>query len=152
MHEMHELKEMLEEELKKITKQGKISTSSLDVVDKLTHAIKSIETIMAMRESGYSNRAYGRGSYDNYSNRGESYGGSYDGYSNRIRQDGMRDQRYNYSRDDYSNRGGYSREDSYGSYDGYSQDLKHDLEGLMHRVHGEGEQRMIKKWIKELDG
>lgn len=53
MHEMYELKEMLCEELKKITDKGEISASSLDVIDKLTHSIKSIETIMAM--DGYSN-------------------------------------------------------------------------------------------------
>ena len=144
MHnEMHELKEMLEDELNKITKQGKLSTGILDMVDKLTHAIKSIETIMAMRESKYSNRSYGTdGGYSHRYDR--SYDGDYSqgDYSHRIRQDGMRDQRYNYSRDDYSM--DYDR--------GYSRDLKHDLEGLMHKVHGEGEQRMIKKWIKELDG
>lgn len=149
MHEMKELKDMLEDELKKIVKQGKLSTGTLELADKITHAIKSIETIEAMRDSGYSNRSYGGDSYG-YSNRYDrSYDGSYDdGYSHRIRQDGMRDQRYNYSRDGYSNRDDYSRDYSRE----YSMDLKHDLEGLMHKVHGEGEQRMIKKWIKELDG
>ena len=132
MHEMMELKEMLEDELNKITKHGKVTAGILDTVDKLTHSIKSIETIMAMEESGYSN----------------------DNNSYRIRKDGMRDQRYNYSRDysrdgDYSN-GGYSRDHSM-NYGGYSRDLKEDLEQLMHRVGNEEEKRMIKKWMNQLD-
>jgi len=138
MHEMMELKEMLCDELEKITKQGKISAGILDTVDKLTHSIKSIETIMAMDEAGYSNRmSYDGDSYaDSY--RGDSYRDSYRGDgSYRIRKDGRRDQRYNYSRDSYER--------------GYSRDLKEDLEGLMHKVGNEEEKRMIKKWIQQLD-
>lgn len=145
MHEMEELKEMLCDELEKITKQGKITSGILDTVDKLTHSIKSIETIIAMDEAGYSNRmggsyavdrdrSYG---YDGMSNRG-SYEGSYDdGRSYRIRKDGRRDQRYNYSRGSYE--------------DGYSRDLRRDLEDLMHDTNNEEEKRMLKKWIKQLD-
>lgn len=51
---MHELREMLCEELDKITKKGELSAGSLDVIDKLTHSIKSIDTIMAMEDAGYS--------------------------------------------------------------------------------------------------
>lgn len=53
-----ELKDMLCDELDKVVKKGELSAGSLDVIDKLTHSIKSIETIMAM--NGYSNRAMGR--------------------------------------------------------------------------------------------
>jgi hypothetical protein len=80
MHKMEELKEMLCRELDEITKKGELSAGSLDAVDKLTHSIKSIETIMAM--SDYSN---------DYR---DSYRGSY------AREDG-------YSR--YANRGSYRR-------------------------------------------
>ena len=52
MNEMHKLKDMLCDELDKITKKGELSAGSLDAIDKLTHSIKSIETIMAME--GYS--------------------------------------------------------------------------------------------------
>lgn len=160
MHEMEELKEMLCDELEKITKQGKMTAGILDTVDKLTHSIKSIETIIAMDEEGYSN-ARGRSSYlvdreSSYARGGrggrggssyedssyESYerggGSSRDGGSSyRIRRDGRRDQRYNYSR---------------GSYEGgYSRDLKNDLEDLMMETQNEEEKRMLKKWIKQLD-
>ena len=76
MKSMEDLRDMLCEELHNITEQGEISTSSLDIIDKLTHSIKSIDTIMAMEESGYSNdRGYSRydGSYrydDGYGRRG----------------------------------------------------------------------------------
>jgi hypothetical protein len=58
MHKMEELKEMLVAELEKLTKKGELSAGSLDAVDKLTHSIKSIDTIMAME--GYSSEDYSR--------------------------------------------------------------------------------------------
>lgn len=59
---MQELRDMLEQELHKITKKGELSAGSLDVIDKITHSIKSIDTIEAM-EGNYSNEYRGRGSY-----------------------------------------------------------------------------------------
>ena len=127
MHKMIELREMLVDELNNITSQNKMTQAILDTVDKLTHSIKSIDTILAMEDS-YSNR----GSYDDrYYNgsyavdrRGRNADGSY-----RTRMDGGRDQRY-------------SR--------GYSRDLKEGLEHLMQNADME-EQRMIKHWMKQLE-
>lgn len=80
MKSMEDLREMLCEELHNITEQGEITSGSLEIIDKLTHSIKSIDTIMAMEEAGYSNErgisrydgSYGRGGYydDGYSRRG----------------------------------------------------------------------------------
>lgn len=57
MAKYEELKEMLCEELDKITKKGELSAGSLDAVDKLTHSIKSLATIIAMeKDGGYSGR------------------------------------------------------------------------------------------------
>ena len=70
---MEDIRDMLCDELDNIAEQGEITTGSLDIIDKLTHSIKSIDTIMAMEESSYSNRGYSRydGSYtDGYSRRG----------------------------------------------------------------------------------
>ena len=64
--DLRELKRMLYDELDKITKKGELSAGSLDIVDKLTHSIKSIDTIMAMQ--GYSN------DYRSYTHR-DSMGG-----------------------------------------------------------------------------
>lgn len=77
MKSMHELKEMLCEELEMIAKKGNVSHTDLENVYKLTESIKNIMKIDEMDEGGASSssyrRSYGR-SYD-----GDSYGRSYDG-------------------------------------------------------------------------
>lgn len=82
MKSMEDLRDMLCEELHNITEQGEITSGSLEIIDKLTHSIKSIDTIMAMEDAGYSSeRGYSR--YDGSYGRG-SYGGGYEeGYSRR---------------------------------------------------------------------
>ena len=51
MKTYHDLKDMLCEELDEITRKGELTAGSLDTVDKLTHSIKSLETIIAMNEA-----------------------------------------------------------------------------------------------------
>ena len=88
MKSYEKIKEMLCEELEKKNKKGELTAGSLDTVDKLTHAIKSLETIIAMNkysEDGYSNR----GSYESRN------GNSYARYGN-VRRDSMG----RYSRDE----------------------------------------------------
>lgn len=91
MNYMESLKDMLCKELEEITMKGGLTAGDLDTVDKLSHAIKSISTIMAMEGS------------DRYSDDGYMNGGYYDGG--------------NYSRN-YSARGrsSYARRDSRGRY------------------------------------
>lgn len=105
MEYMHELKEMLCDELMQIADKGELTAGSLDTIDKLTHSIKSIATIMAMEDSEYSYENGNMGGNMN-SYRGSSYrGGS---YAQR------RDSRGRYSRGSYARngrRGGYSRDD-----------------------------------------
>lgn len=135
MHKMEELKEMLCEELDKITKKGERSAGSLDVIDKLTHSIKSIETIMAMSDYSGDNYSYARGRGSNAN----------------------RDSRGRYSSDDYSMaRGGnYSRNNSYARGRMYSgddmSDLKEHLEELEDMVSDSRAKKMIKQWKRELD-
>ena len=84
---IHDLRDMLCEELENVTAQrGSLSTDKLKVIDMLTHSIKSIDTIIAMEESGYSRDYRGRMFYND-----GSYARNRDG---------------RYSRDD-----GYSRDD-----------------------------------------
>ena len=59
MKELYELKDNLCDELKKYSKK-ELSAGSLDVVDKLSHAIKNIEKIIENGEEGYSNARNGR--------------------------------------------------------------------------------------------
>ena len=89
MQKIDELRDMLCEELDNITEQGEITTGSLDIIDKLTHSIKSIDTIIAMEESGYSNDDDYSTRYDDYSRRG-SYA--------RGRRNAKRDSMGRYSR------------------------------------------------------
>lgn len=70
MHAYHKIKDMLCEELEHIANKGELTAGSLDIVDKITHSIKSIDTIIAMEdyEGGYSERKMsymrrGRGGY-----------------------------------------------------------------------------------------
>lgn len=51
---MKEIRNMLCDELDDIVKHGEMTPQTLDMIDKLTHSIKSIDTIEAMKESGYS--------------------------------------------------------------------------------------------------
>ena len=57
---IHDLREMLCEELENMTeKRGALTADRLKLIDMLTHSIKSIDTIVAMEDSGYSNgRSY----------------------------------------------------------------------------------------------
>ena len=91
MKAMEDLREMLCKELEEITMKGGLTAGDLDAVDKLTHSIKSIDTIMAMEGS------------ESYSNSGYMHDGYYDGG--------------NYNRN-YSarGRGSYARRDSRGRY------------------------------------
>lgn len=69
MHKMMELKESLCDELNEYAAKRSFSFDDLDVIDKLTHSIKSIETILAME--GYS---YDDGPSYSYNRRRDSMG------------------------------------------------------------------------------
>jgi len=53
METMHKLKDMLWSELDEIVDKGELNATTLDMVDKLTHSIKSICSIEE-KEGGYS--------------------------------------------------------------------------------------------------
>lgn len=130
MQKMEELRDMLCKELDKITKKGELSAGSLDIVDKLTHSIKSIDTIMAMEEAEYSN--------DGYS------------YARGRRRDSM---------GRYSREGSYAmnnRLNNRGGYRGYSRDeeiddLRDHLEQMKQGMQDEESKHMVSMWIKQMD-
>lgn len=139
MQKMEELRSMLCDELDKITKKGELSAGSLDVVDKLTHSIKSIDTIMAMEDAGYSNEsgysyARGRGRNTRRDSMGR-YSRDNDGSYNYM--DGS------YARDGRMNRG-YSRHDA-------KEELAMDLKELKRDAKDQETERMIDRWIKQLE-
>ena len=114
MEYYQKLKKMLCKELEEVVEGGKLSSGNLDMVDKITHSIKSLDTIMAMedagysRENGYSGRRDSMGRYMDAgpNNGGMSNGGSYARYNDGSYaryNDGMEQSGYSgrrYSRDE----------------------------------------------------
>ena len=121
MHKMEELKEMLCRELDEYAKRGELSAGSLDIIDKLTHSIKSIDTIIAME--GYSG--------DEYPNNG-SYARRRDSMGRYARRGGS----YDYARD-------YSNAEA-------KDELKEELKGLMQDAKDDETRRMISEWIRQV--
>ncbi len=116
MHKLYDLKEMLCEELKEYGSKGKLDVGSLDVVDKLAHAVKNIDKIIeAYEDEQYSSAGemtdgYYRGGSYARDGRGNSYAR---GRGRNARRDAM---------GRYSREGGYSRAED---------DFKMELKELM---------------------
>lgn len=125
-NDLHELCETLSEELADANEKiraagGKLSGSDLDYVDKLTHALKSIKTTMAMMES--------EGSYD-----GNMSGHYYPMY------------RGSYNRGSYA-RG----RDSRGRYISRDGDMAGQLRELMNQATDERTRNELQKVIDKME-
>lgn len=140
MNDLHQMCETLSRELgeanDKIRKNGgKLSGSDLEYVDKLTHALKSIKTTMAMIE------AEGEGSYAGGSYTGGSYADGYGGSYGRM----------SYAR----GRGGNARRDSMGRYSsrGYSRDQEmiSELRELMEDAPDERTRQEFQRFITKIE-
>lgn len=143
MHKMMMLRDNLMDELEKFADKP-MNEQSLDLVDKLAHAIKCIDTVSAMERAendGYSGRMY----RDGMSRR--TYRDDYSG-------DGISGRRYYYTQRD-GGMSGMRRRDSMGRYaDGYSHDeakdrLMGEMEGMMNNVSPEA-QHAIQKALNAL--
>jgi len=87
---LYDVRDMLMRELNDtFSYNGKMTAEKLDIIDKITHSIKSIDTVCAMESSGYGNsgNSYGNhmmpyyNSYNNGYSNGNGYGNSYTNYS-----------------------------------------------------------------------
>lgn len=146
MDKLYELKEMLCKELEEYGSKGKMDVGSLEVVDKLAHAIKNIDKIIEAKESGgYSGEYYGD---DGMSNR--SYRRSYArGRGSNAKRDSM---------GRYASRGGsYADGESYadgGSYArGYSRaedDFRMELQEIMQSAPNDNIRHKIQAMINEM--
>jgi len=142
MHEMMELKDILERELKNFAKDDKMTIGSLDKIHKITDTIKNIDKISMLEESGeYSQRDRNYNIYGTYD------GGSYDSNSYaRRRRDSMG--RYTRARGGNMSRDGYSR-------DGYSRGGKEEMimkiEDMMDVVSSDKERKALEKCLSELE-
>lgn len=128
LNDLHEMCDTLSRELGEANEKvrqggGKLSGSDLDYVDKLTHALKSIKTTIAMMEADDGSSGmypyYGGNSYNDY--RGNTYA--------------MRN-----SRGRYSSRG-YSRDD----------DMISGLRELMNNVPDEKTRQEFKRFIDKIE-
>lgn len=136
MDAYYSLKKMLCRELEDIVKKGELSAGDLDVVDKLTHSIKSLVTIMAMEEGGYSND----GGNSGYSGYGGGNSGARRGRDSMGRY--TEGDSYNYRDGGYSGRR-YSREEGR-SY------LSSKLEKMMEEASSEEEREVLQSAISRL--
>lgn len=131
MQELYELKEMLIKELAEYGKKGDMSAGSLEVVDKLAHAIKNICKIIE-DEEGYS--------------------GYYGGESSRR---SYRSSRRSYDDGSYARGRSYARRDSRGRYsgDGYSMhgDMISELHDLMQDAPDERTRQELQKFIQKME-
>lgn len=129
--ELMDMCDTLSEELAKTNDKlskssGSISASDIDYINKLTHAIKSVETTKAMLGSDY----------------------AHDGYTDRASYDG--DTRGSHSR----GRGKYAKRDSMGRYSsesGYSRNSMIDeLEDLMDKAPDERTRQEFQRMINKM--
>ena len=163
MKVLFDIKDMLEDELKKISKKEDITAMDLENIYKMVDIVKDISTVDAMKkaeEQGYSRdyaRDYSRGYSEDYAN---AYG-SYNSYDGRRGRDGDSDGRYS---EDGSYRRGRdamgrytSRDGSYrdGSYDGYSRHSKEEmaehLKEMMRNARTEEERETYRKTSEQVN-
>ncbi len=142
MHEFYELKEMLMDEVKKISKKGELNATSLETIDKLLNSIKNTCKIIM---------------YDEYSDEGDysrESGMSYRGGNSYARGRGRnakRDSMGRYAREGgYSNEGGYSRR-GYSYADGDQEEKIEMLREMMNEVSSEEERRAINSIIRRME-
>lgn len=133
MKVLYDLRDMLEDELKKITKKDEMDVQSVELAYKMVDIIKDIATIEAMESADYT---------DGYSRSDGMYSGNSYGYRNRVYDDGsyaMRDSRGRYMRN------GYSRNDEHDH-------MIQKLERMLNETTDETVRRSIQKSIDELRG
>lgn len=138
MHEIYELKEMLCKELEEYGRKGEMSAGTLDIVDKLAHAVKNLGKIIEMDEGEYSGRQGGGSNRGGFSRQGggSSYRGSYArGGSSRGGSSTRRDSMGRYSREEYSMA---------------ADDVIGQLEDMMESAPDEKSRRKIKELIAEM--
>jgi hypothetical protein len=156
MKVLYDIQDMLEDELKKISKKEEITSTDLDNIYKMVDIVKDVTTVDAMHKAeqdGYSRdyaRDYSRGYSDDYAN---AYG-SYNSYARRGR-DGDGDGRYSEDgsyRRGHDAMGRYTSRDS--SYDGYSRHSKEEmiehLKEMMRNARSEEERESYRKTIEQL--
>lgn len=145
LENLHELCEKLERELKEVNTKlnqsgAKINSDDLSIIDKLTHSIKSVKTVIAMEEypDGYSGEYSGEYSREGGWNYNRPYytSGNYYGNSGARR---MRDSMGRYTSRD----SGYSRDAS-------RQKMVDKLSTLLDDTMSDSERQAINECIEKI--
>lgn len=125
------LSDELENANRRVEKSGKLSTADIEYLDKLTHAIKSVETIIAMKEAREGEEEYSRDypRYRYYDHEGNSYAR---GRTGNVRRDSMG----RYSEDNYSRD---------------NKDMVHELRDLMNMTTDEHTRKEIQHMIDDME-
>lgn len=129
MKALYDLRDMMEDEVKKLTKKGELDVASVELAYKMVDILKDIATIEAMEASDYT-EGYSRSD-------GMWNGGSY-GYRSRVYDDGS------YARGRYM-RNGYSRNDEHDH-------MVQKLERMLNETTDETVRRSIQRSIDDLKG
>lgn len=122
MHKLYELKDMLCKELEKYGSKSELTAGSLDVVDKLAHAVKNIDKILEADGEEYSGDSmpYMRGGNRSYA-RGRG-------------QNARRDAMGRYSRDGYSMAGDMAMELKELMQDAPDAQTRQDIQRIVDRL------------------
>ena len=141
--DMHGICEKLTEEISEMNKKmdkngGKMSAGDLEALDKLTHALKSVKTTLAMEEYDDERSGDYRGSYERGGNRG-SYRGSYEQGGSYARGRGRYAKRDSMGR--YSSEYGYSRDEA---MDDMANDIREAMPTMPEPLRKEAERFLMK--------
>ena len=142
--DMHGICEKLTEEISEMNKKmdkngGKMSAGDLEALDKLTHALKSVKTTLAMEEYDDERSGdYMGGSYERGGNRG-SYRGSYEQGGSYARGRGRYAKRDSMGR--YSSEYGYSRDEA---MDDMANDIREAMPTMPEPLRKEAERFLMK--------
>lgn len=159
MHELYKLKEMLCKELEEYGSKGDLSAGSLEIVDKLAHALKNLDKIIETKEeeSEYSS-AGNEGSYRGGSYRG-GRGGSYRGgsYDDGMMTGGSYRRGGSYARggrrgmvNNPTGRNQYSREGGYSRAEGDMDEIVEELRGMMDSL-PEEKRHEVERFVEKVD-
>lgn len=129
MHELYELKEKLCRELKKYNNE-EVTTNSLDVIDKLSHAIKNMDKIIDKYEED-EGASYGY-NYNSYNRGGRSYNNG--SYSRGRGRNAKRDAMGRYSSEGYSRHGDVTEQLREMMMDAPNEEIRRDYERVISRI------------------
>ena len=152
MHDLYKLKDTLVKELEEYGKNGEMTKSSLEAVDKLAHAAKNIaKVIECCEEEEYSMAMDGYSREDGYSRRTAYPTGSRsymnDGSGNFVKPDGSyRDSGMSFAR----GRGRNARRDSMGRYSRAEDEIQEGLMKLMDKAPDEQTRSEIRRLMENM--